>query len=83
MISVILQIIQPRSDVVIGTFFLYTLYILDNQEFKLHGDLEIIDGDFVETLFIEIRKPRGRNIVGVIYRPPDRNLDLFLQQFNE
>ena len=35
-------------------------------------------------MFIEIRKPRGRNIiVGVIYRPPDRNLDLFLQQFNE
>ena len=28
--------------------------------------------------------PRGRSIiVSVIYRPPDRNLDLFLQQFNE
>ena len=44
--------------------------------FKLRGDLEIIDIDFAETLFIEIRKPRGKNIiVDVIYRPPDRNLD--------
>ena len=50
----------------------------------MRGDLEIIDIDFAETLFIEIRKPHGRNIiVGVFYRPPDGNLDLFLQQFNE
>ena len=60
------------------------LYVLSNHDFESHGDLEIIDIDLAETLFIEIRKPRGRNIiVGVIYRPPDRNLDLFLQQFNE
>ena len=60
------------------------LYVLNNQEFKLRDDLEVIDIDFAETLFIEIRKPRGRNIiVRVIYRPPDRNLDLFLQQFKE
>jgi hypothetical protein len=60
------------------------LYVLSNHDFESRGDLEIIDTDLAETLFIEIRKPRGRNIiVGVIYRPPDRNLDLFLQQFNE
>ena len=47
------------------------LYVWNNQDFKLHGDLELIDIDFAESLFIEIRKPRGRNIVVVIYRPPD------------
>ena len=59
-------------------------FMMSLPNFKLRGDLEVIDIDFAETLFIEICKPRGRNIiVGVIYRPPDRNLDLFLQQFNE
>ena len=60
------------------------LYVLNNQDCKSRSDLEIIGIDLAETLFIEIRKSCGRNIVvSVIYRPPDRNLDLFLQQFNE
>jgi hypothetical protein len=65
-------------------FVMSIFNVLSNHDFESRGDLEIIDIDLAETLFIEIRKPRGRNIiVGVIYRPPDRNLDLFLQQFNE
>ena len=60
------------------------LYVLNNQDCKSRSDLEIIDIDLAETLFIEICKSCGRNVVvGVIYRPPDRNLDLFLQQFNK
>ena len=37
-----------------------------------------------ESLFIEIVKPQGKNIVaGVIYRPPNQNLDEFLTMTNE
>ena len=37
-----------------------------------------------ESLFIEIVKPQGKNIVtGVIYRPPNQNVDEFLTMTNE
>ena len=37
-----------------------------------------------ESLFIEIVKPQGKTIVtGVIYRPPNQNVDEFLTMINE
>ena len=38
----------------------------------------------MESLFVEICIPRGKNIiVGTIYRPPNQNLSSFLEKFNE
>ena len=35
-----------------------------------------------ESTFVEITKPQGNIIVGVIYRPPEYNIDIFLPEFN-
>ena len=44
------------------------------------------DSNIAESLFFfaKVIKPHGKNIiVGVIYRPPNQNLDSFLNEFNE
>ena len=42
------------------------------------------DSSIAESLFAEVIKPHGKNIiVGVICRPPNQNLDSFLNEFNE
>ena len=41
------------------------------------------DPNIAESLFAEVIKPHGKNIVGVIYRPPIQNLESFLNEFNE
>ena len=35
-----------------------------------------------ESTFVEITKPQKNIIVGVIYRPPEYNIDIFLSEFN-
>ena len=53
-------------------------------DYKLRADLDINDDEIAESLFVKIHKPQGRNvIVGVIYRPPDRNLSMFLVHYQE
>ncbi|CAH3046112.1 unnamed protein product, partial [Porites lobata] len=38
----------------------------------------------IETLFVEINIPNGKNIiVGTVYRPPNYNTRDFLDKFNE
>ena len=40
--------------------------------------------DIVESLFIELIRPREKNIiVGIVYRPPNHRLDDFLSTNNE
>ena len=59
---------------------------VDNDlEFKLRPDLAITDisSPAPESLFIEIRQPLSKNIIiGVIYRPPDSNVNNFVPNFN-
>ena len=38
----------------------------------------------IETLFVEIIIPHGKNIiVGTVYRPPNRNIAMYLEKFND
>ena len=61
------------------------LYISDNLEYKLRTDLCFDNLQAAaESLFIEITRPKGKNIiVGVIYRPPNQPLNEFLAKNNE
>ena len=54
-----------------------------NLHYKERFDLHFQDSNIAESLFAEVIKPHGKNIiVGVIYRPPNQNLDLFIDEFN-
>ena len=54
------------------------LYVSSNLNFKFPCDLDFSLPNVAESLFIEIRKPQGKNIVtGVIYRPPNQYVDEF------
>ena len=60
-----------------------TLYLQDNLEYKLCSDCIIFDLDTIQSLFVEIQVPNGKNIiVGTIYRPPNQNLEAFFDKFN-
>ena len=60
------------------------LYISSDLKFKFRADLSFDDIDVAESLFIEIVRPLGKNIVvGVIYRPPNQNVNEFLTKNNE
>ena len=51
------------------------LYISDNLDFKIPADLSFDDIDVAESLFIEISRPHGKNIIGVVnYRPPNQRV---------
>ena len=54
------------------------LYILKNIQFKARNDLVINNMVIAESTFVEITKPQGNIIVGVIYKPPEYNIDIFL-----
>ena len=57
------------------------LYIFDKLKTKSRPDLHIEGG---EDLFVEVQNHNGKNfIVGVIYRPPNNNLDIFLEKLEE
>ena len=60
------------------------LYISNNLEFKLRSDLSFDDIDIAESLFVEILRPHGKNIVvGTVYRPPNQRVNDFLSKNNE
>ena len=57
------------------------LYITSELEFKLRDDLTI--AECFESLFIEICRSRGKNIiVGAVYRPPNQMPSEFVSGFN-
>ena len=59
------------------------LYIQDSLEYKLCCDCIISDPETMESLFVEIQIPSGKNIiVGTIYRPPNQNVEAFLDKFS-
>lgn len=54
------------------------LYFSANLNYKVRKDLTYNDKDCAESLFIEILKARGKNIVvGIVYRPPSQNINEF------
>ena len=60
------------------------MYVSSNLNFKFRCDLDFSEPNVAESLFIEIVKPQGKNIVtGVIYRAPNHNVDEFLTMTNE
>ena len=61
------------------------LYISDDYSSSLRQDLSIMN-DSIESLFVEVEGTEVSNnntIVGVIYRPPKGDLELFLNTINE
>ena len=54
------------------------LYLDSTLEFKTRYDLAFNDSR-IESLFVEICRPRTKNvIVGIVYRPPDQRVDELL-----
>jgi hypothetical protein len=53
------------------------LYIRDNLNFKIIDTLGINDDNICQSLFVEIDLNNSNVIVGVIYRPPHANIELF------
>ena len=52
--------------------------------FKSRLDLDLNNYNVMETLFIELLKPKEPNIIiGIIYRPPNADIDLFISKLNE
>ena len=59
-----------------------SFFINDSLNFKVREDLNRML-PFIETLFIETQYKNTSYIVGVVYRTPNTNIDLFLQEINE
>ena len=56
------------------------LYLQDNLDYKICSDCNVSNADVIESLFVEILVPHGKNIiVGVIYRPPNHHLIDFME----
>ena len=53
------------------------LYFSTDLNYKVHNDLNYNDITCAKSLFIEIIKPRGKN-VGVVYRPPAQDVKEFV-----
>ena len=59
------------------------LYIPQQYDYTLIANMTI-SNDVLETLFVEIRNPKGKNLMlGVFYRPPHSNTNAFLETLNE
>ena len=59
------------------------IYLLDDLDFKHRADLAF-PSDCAESLFIEINRSKEKNIlIGVIYRPPDKNLPQFIIELDQ
>lgn len=55
------------------------LYLDSTLEFKTRYDL-VFNDSRIESLFVEICRPRTKNIiVGIVYRPPDQRVDEFIK----
>ena len=60
------------------------IYVTKQTQYKIRKDLNPNVGDTIETIFIEIEKTVGKNIiVGVIYRPPNGRIEIFENAMNE
>ena len=59
------------------------LYLSDNLDYKIRTDIYANEDEVMESLFVEIIRPHERNIiVGLIYRPPNQNVNDFVTRMN-
>ena len=59
------------------------LYLADNFDFKYRPDLVFSCTECAESLFVEINRPKEKNIiVGVVYRPPNQKLQNFMNSLD-
>ena len=71
---------NPRKDRTGGGV---GLYLADNFDFKCRPDLVFPCTECAESLFVEINRPKEKNIiVGVVYRPPNSNLRDFMNSLD-
>ena len=60
------------------------LYVSDNLDFRIRTDIYAYEDEVMESLFIEIIWSHERNvIVGIIYRPPNQNVNDFVIKMND
>ena len=57
------------------------LFVNDNFNTKLVENLTL-SLPYIECIFVEVVKDDCRFVVGVVYRPPDSNSDLFIDKIN-
>lgn len=58
------------------------LYLSNDLDYTTRVDVNI--DEVAESLFVEINRSQGKNvIVGVIYRPPNQNINEFINKYNE
>ena len=56
------------------------LYLKDYFRYKLINDCKISNPEVIESLFVKILNPNGKNVIlGTVYLPPNQNLDSFLR----
>ena len=71
---------NPRKDRTGGGV---GLYLAENFDFKCRADLVFSCTECAESLFVEINRPKEKNIiVGVVYRPPNSNLRDFMNSLD-
>ena len=59
-------------------------YVQSDWEHRLLTNCIFSDPNLIESLFVEITVPNGKNvIIATVYRPPNHNLVLFLEKFNQ
>ena len=59
------------------------IYLQNDLQYKLHNECKLSDPETIESLFVEITVPHGKNIiVGSVYRPPNQNTAFFLDKFD-
>ena len=59
-------------------------YLHNDFQYKLLNECKLSDPEVIESLFVEITVPHGKNIiVGCVYRPPNQNTALFLDKLND
>ena len=60
------------------------LYLENNLQYKICSECTYSNPDVIESLFVEINVPHGKNIVvGVIYRLPNQNTAVFNDELND
>ena len=56
----------------------------DNLDFRIRTDIYAYEDEVMESLFTEVIRPHERNvIVGIIYRPPNQNVNDFVIRMND
>ena len=60
------------------------IYLQNDIEYQILKECKFSDSEVIESIFVEIIVPQGKNIiVGCVYRPPNQNTALFLEKFND